>query len=317
MTQEKSYTQMQQEFQELFYREIAPRMKKYEKTRKIILISAIGIVLLLFGIAGLILKNITDDEFALKLGVVALLLFFAIIVGCVGCKVILEQIIKKEIMPIVCGFFPNLSWTNGRYDSSQIFEDSGLITDYDSVTYDDIFKGAFKDVNFDIIESEFIKIERKREYSEETKSWEEKETKVTQFDGVIVKLDMNKKIQGNTVITRAAYVPKLKRTVLEDVEFGKKFNVFTEDEIEARYLITPTFMERMKNVQTSFSSKIYSCAFYDKYILIALSTSKDLFSLGSLFASTDDSKQFFTMYEEIVSIMQLIDHFKLDQRIGM
>ena len=40
-------------------------------------------------------------------------------------------------------------------------------------------------------------------------------------------------------------------------------------------------------------------------------------SICSLFKKIDDPKQFFTMFEEILSIIKLIDHFKLNQKIGL
>ena len=58
-------------------------------------------------------------------------------------------------------------------------------------------------------------------------------------------------------------------------------------------------------------------AFYDKYLLVGLHTSKDLFSICSLKEPVNDGKQFFTMFEEILSIIKLIDHFKLNQKIGL
>ena len=103
----------------------------------------------------------------------------------------------------------------------------------------------------------------------------------------------------------------------EDIQFEKKFDVFTDDEVEARYLITPSFMERLNEMQVAFTADKVSCAFYKKYLFIALHTSKDLFSICSLFKKIDEPKQFFTMFEEILSIIKLIDHFKLNQKIGL
>ena len=39
---------------------------------------------------------------------------------------------------------------------------------------------------------------------------------------------------------------KLQDVKLEDISFDKRFNVYTKDQVEARYLTTPTFMERLK-----------------------------------------------------------------------
>lgn len=76
-------------------------------------------------------------------------------------------------------------------------------------------------------------------------------------------------------------------------------------------------MERLKSMKTAFSASDVSCAFYGELLIIALSTNKDLFSICSLVKPIDDQKQYFQMYEEIVSIIKLIDHFKMYQKIGM
>ena len=93
--------------------------------------------------------------------------------------------------------------------------------------------------------------------------------------------------------------------------------MFTNDEVDARYLITPSFMERLNDMKTAFNAKGVRCAFYQNFLLVALPSDKDLFSLCSLVTPIDDAKQYFQMYEEMVSIVKLIDHFKLDQKIGL
>ena len=76
-------------------------------------------------------------------------------------------------------------------------------------------------------------------------------------------------------------------------------------------------MERLKNVKTAFKASSVSCAFFGDLLIIALPTNKDIFSICSLIKKVDDSKQYFQMYEEILSIVKLIDHFKLNQKIGL
>ena len=76
-------------------------------------------------------------------------------------------------------------------------------------------------------------------------------------------------------------------------------------------------MEKLNNVKMSFHSDKISFSFYENLLLVGIHTKKDLFSLGSLVRPVNDEKQFFQMFEEILSIIQLIDHFKLDQKIGL
>ena len=142
------------------------------------------------------------------------------------------------------------------------------------------------------------------------------------FKGVIVRVPMNKTVDTHTVITvntsaHVSPVKGLRHTTLEDVVFEKKFDVFTDNEVEARYLITPSFMQRLNSMKTAFVAERIECAFYKGELIITLHSSRDLFAIGSLIKPVEDSKPYFKMIEEILSIIKLIDHFKLDQRIGL
>ena len=309
MSEEKTYKQMQEEFTRKFYREIAPEIQKYDKERvsklKTSLCSSTILVLIaiLFGILKYNARTYTTSDGK----IILFLLFIAISIYCVIQKEF-ENKIKTLIMPTVCKCFGNLKWSNGSYRLSTIFSSTKLFDSYDYISYDDIFAGDFKDVNFEIIEAKFTKGSGR--------------SKSTIFEGAIIKLDMNKSFKGRTVIRPNTLMhkspsPILKHTELEDVDFEKRFDVFTDDEVEARYLITPSFMERVNEMQVACKADKVSCAFYNKYLFVALHTSEDLFSICSLFKRVDDKKQFFTMFEEILSIIKLIDYFKLDQKIGL
>lgn len=66
------------------------------------------------------------------------------------------------------------------------------------------------------------------------------------FRVLILKLEMNKNFSGQTIV-----VPKYinynarnkEEVILEDTNFMKLNNVYSTDQIEARYLLTPSFME--------------------------------------------------------------------------
>lgn len=103
---------------------------------------------------------------------------------------------------------------------------------------------------------------------------------------------------------------------LEDVKFDKLFNVFSDDEIEARYLITTAFMERLLNLKTTFKSKNIKCAFTNNQVFFALSTKKNLFEFGNLFKPLNniENTEFF---REFFSILDLIEYFKLNEKTGL
>lgn len=307
MTEEKTYSQMRKEFQEAFFKKISPELSKYESERlrqfgytRAVKIAALIIILVLV--------------FLTKQIDIGLILFICCIAGavCFGLKKKFENEIKQKIMPYVCKCLGDLKWKYAQCSFEQLLCKSGIIDRYNRVSYDDSFTGIYKDINYEICETSFYY---------KTGTGKNSSTR-TVFKGVMIKLDMNKSFTGNTVIRpdtlkHASPAANLKHTTLEDVVFEKKFDVFTDDEVEARYLITPSFMERLNNMKTAFSADRVSCAFYDKYLLVGLHTSKDLFSICSLKEPVNDGKQFFTMFEEILSIIKLIDHFKLNQKIGL
>lgn len=106
---------------------------------------------------------------------------------------------------------------------------------------------------------------------------------------------------------------KLLKLMLEDTQFNKKFKAYSSDQIEGRYLLTTAFMERLLNIQTTFGTKDIKCSFYDDKLMIAISTNKNLFELGNLFCKVDKSVYIEKFLDEIISILIMIDYFKLDE----
>lgn len=106
---------------------------------------------------------------------------------------------------------------------------------------------------------------------------------------------------------------------LEDSDFTKRYDVYSKDQVEGRYLVTPAFMERFKNLHTSFGTERAKCAFFDDKIMFAISTGKNLFELtgGMFFSLKDNAEQAKIFYEEISAIYDIIDYFKLDEKTGL
>lgn len=110
---------------------------------------------------------------------------------------------------------------------------------------------------------------------------------------------------------------KMQKVKLEDVGFDKQFSVYTKDQVEARYLLTPTFMERLKHLETSFGTRGIKCSFFDDCIMFAISSKKDLFELGSLYKSLKSKKSVEEFYNEIQSVQNMIDYLKLNEKTGL
>lgn len=108
---------------------------------------------------------------------------------------------------------------------------------------------------------------------------------------------------------------RLDEVRLEDPKFSKRFNVYSSDQIEARYLVSPAFMERFYDLQTAFGAKKIKCSFVDETLMIAIETNKNLFEIGSLFKSLNDPTSINNFYNELASIYKMIDYFKLYENV--
>ena len=110
---------------------------------------------------------------------------------------------------------------------------------------------------------------------------------------------------------------KLNKVTLEDTVFNKRFNVYSEDQVEARYLLTTSFMERLYNLKTTFGARKLKCSFFCDNLMIAIHTRKNLFEPGNLFHSLKDDKLSEKLFKDINSILHLVEYFKLDENTGL
>ena len=104
---------------------------------------------------------------------------------------------------------------------------------------------------------------------------------------------------------------------LEDPKFSKRFKVFSEDDVEARYLLTPTFIAKFTKLEKIMKADSVKCSFYDNNIMIAVNSEKDFFEIGDLFKNTGDISTAMKFYEDVSIIFELIDYFKLSIKTGI
>lgn len=320
MNKIETYRKMRSDFYKKFKNNCAPVLQNFESERIRLknIVTAIGIISVIAITASIgyfiLFAGIIDDVIITPIVIISGLIAAGINHFCKT----FERKIKKRIMPVVCECFENLKWVENPYVDHTLHEKSGLISEYyNKIAVDDVFEGTFREVPMNIEEVEYTRVE-----SRTSARSGYREEKTTVFKGIFVTLQMNKNFNSHTLVKQNAILKNvnisgLRHTTLEDVQFEKQFDVFTNDEVEARYLLTPSFMERLSDMRRTFSTSRISCAFFQNRFIIALDTRRDMFKLGSLFKKADDTKQFFQLYEEIEAVVKLIDHFKLDQKIGL
>jgi hypothetical protein len=99
---------------------------------------------------------------------------------------------------------------------------------------------------------------------------------------------------------------KLQRVGLEDPKFEREFEVYGSDQVEARALVHPVFMERLLALETKFSGSRIRCAFENGDLLIAVE-GRNRFEAGSMFSPLADPKRVRQVVSDVAEILRLID----------
>lgn len=297
-------------FSKIYHSEVVPQLELFDKERqstrkKAVTFAAIG---LLAGVAIFLFFNNTPNDIFMFAG--GVLMFFGLIVYPLMQKGF-EHKLKERILPVLMKAFGNFQWsTMDTIDTSEIVT-SRLFSGFEHRDSDDNFIGTYNNMPIAISETELYY------YTSGSRGNRQKHTT---FKGVIITIGVGKNFTGHTII-RVKGLFGARRTYeevkLEDPEFDKKFFVDSNDQVEARFLITPAFMERFKRISNAFGAKHAECSFKDGKVMIALATMKDLFKLGSLNTPLTDTKPYEVFLNEILSILEMIDHLKVTQKIGL
>lgn len=104
---------------------------------------------------------------------------------------------------------------------------------------------------------------------------------------------------------------------LEDPEFMKMFDVYSDDQIEARYILTPALMERIKELAKRTKGKYY-IAFTNNKITVANNSRTDNFEMGwglNKSFTKNDNEIIVTFYKDLVDQFALIDDLRLNIKI--
>ena len=145
----------------------------------------------------------------------------------------------------------------------------------------------------------------------------------TIFKGVLAITNSNKEFKGCTVITtdkgilnKLDGISGLENVRLEDPIFEKIFEVYSTDQIEARYLLTTGFMNRLVKIACRNKDYKIMCSFENEKINLAFESSKDWFELPILKPVTE-IENYQSVLLELFTILSVFEELKIDENIGL
>ncbi|MCC5994910.1 MAG: DUF3137 domain-containing protein [Oceanicaulis sp.] len=202
-----------------------------------------------------------------------------------------------------------------RFDA---FRSHGLIPHADKRDFEDHFSGEAHGADFELYEAH---LQQRRRNKRRTYY-------VTVFRGVLIRITFPRTVEGVTLVTRdkglfnglEAFSRRhfsgrnLQRIGLVDLRFNRLFEVYGTDQVMARYLLTPSFMERLLRLEEILKGKNVRCVFDEDLVpesgrgelLIAAETGNK-FEPGSMFAPLDDRARIARLHAEFRLIEDMME----------
>ncbi len=319
-----------EELKSFYVTSLSASMRELEEKRKRIAVRIYGIIfgsvsLLFFSfLLALVLRNpavvIIACVIVLLLG---LILYFILVSGdSKAFKSEFKTRIVGEVVKFVdpaLDYKPDMGVGQGAYMESQIF-----LTHPDRYKCEDYVSGKIGQtyIEFSEVHSEY-KTEHTDSKGNHHTEWH------TIFRGLFFIADFNKNFSGTTVVLpdfaekNFGFLGKIfqswnltrsgKLIKLEDPEFEKLFVVYGDDQITARYILTPGLMQRLVEFRSQLSSTVY-LSFRNSKVYVAISVGKDLFEPGIM--SSNDSFDLIREYFENLALAgRIIEELNLNTRI--
>jgi hypothetical protein len=218
---------------------------------------------------------------------------------------------KEEILPDIARLFGDFQYSiTGMIDMRSMWP-SKIVPDHDNYDSEDYFRGEYKGVTIEF--SEITLTERRG-------SGKNRRT-VTVFKGLAILLDTkHKRFFGHTVLSQnqgklgkwfQQRYTGLEHADLVDPEFEKIFDTYTNDQVEARYLIDPLMIEKLKGLYVEYEGEKMAAAFFDNKMLIMIASSHNHFEPASIYTPATDPQSILSMKHEIGEILSIIDKLSL------
>lgn len=184
-----------------------------------------------------------------------------------------------------------------------------MVPGYDDASFQDLWWGLVGTRPFTMHE---VKL------SEERGSGNNRRTEVV-FEGQVMSIGFNRRFQSTTLLEPDGQRKKffiggekekvtiggieLSRVDMVNPQFEDQFTIWSNDQVEARYIAHPEYLERLLAVETAFAGEDIRALFHQGDLLIVLKTG-DLFESGSLNAR-DDRALLEKAIEQFTSLAEL------------
>jgi len=307
---------------DFYYKKLYPTLKDLEEDRKKIKkrVSYVGaIYLIIVALVGFAIY----EQFSLDI------LFFFGIFTLVGMKFIYNYFVSdytvdfknKIIAPLIYEIDNNLDYSPHLHIPTAEFNHSKLFSMRpDRVSGNDFVRGKIDDIP--IAFSDFL-AEKKHKDSRDRETWE------TIFQGLFIISEFPKNFKGETIVLpdsaqkifgdlignwlQSNNYSQNELVKMDNTEFEKEFVVYSTDQIEARYILTPRLMQKLLSYKKKIKHPL-SISFIGGKIYMAIEYNDDMFE-PAVFRSLLEYKIAMNYIETLHLAVGIVEELKLNQKL--
>lgn len=312
------------ELTDFYYQSLYPTLTQLEKDRLSILSSlkwygGMGLVTLIF----LLIWGVKHFSLLHPFTFVVIGVFIALALGVYRTMTqgYVRDFKLRILTPLIKAMDEKLLYNPESMVSQYLFEHSKLFPHaIDRYRGNDYVKGSIDNV---ALEFSDVHAEYQTRDSKGRTQWH------TLFRGLFLIAEFNKHFKSRTVILPdlaqkqfgsllGGWLQSMNRSRdelirLDNPEFEKKFVVYGNDAIEARYILTHSMMQQILDFQRKLTAPL-SISFVHNHIHIAIDTRKDLFE-PAILTSLLDYKQTMEYINTLRYTIGIIDELKLNEKL--
>lgn len=293
-------------FDEIYKARIEPELVKREAERRaavttfLLSVAAGGVLVFL---ENLMTPTLTGGHASnVDAGVAVATIAVAMFVGYRPLAAVARQV-KVSILNALCeplGVRYSLAGADGP--SFETFKALNLLPNTSDTSFSDFLAGRRGEVDFTICEAVLHQGSGKNRH--------------IAFQGQLFRLVTPRRLASTTVVLRnAGWLKSFERPAglqsvgLEDPAFNQAFVVFGSDQVEAREILTPAFMQQLVDLETAYAAGHVRCAFCQNELLIALE-GPNRFEVGNMFSTLVNRSRVESIARDIEQVFKMIDAFK-------
>lgn len=311
------------ELTDFYYKTLYPKLQDLEvertKTRFRLILAIVAVTLIgLFIFIILARRNFFSFDLIIILGFFSSSIFFFLIKYFSSDY---KKRFKNEIFePLIKAIDPKLKYLEDNHVSQHKFSASTLFAHPDRISGNDHISGHIDGV---AIEFSDIHAEKKHKNSKNKETWS------TLFQGLYIITEFPKDFHGKTLVLpdlaekvfgnflgglfQSNNLSKEQLIKMDNVAFEKEFVVYATDQIEARYILSHTLMQKMLILRQKAKHNVHF-AFVRNHLYIAIAYNKDLFE-PTLFKSLLNYKVAIEYISVLSMAVGLVEELKLNEKL--